>query len=111
MIGVLELGRATKGWVPPGQKAGQRLFQLNEDYVPGDLDYDPLGIKPEGKDFDIMQTRELNNGRLAMFAILGEIAQEFVTGKELYNLKVDALLNPACDDSTGVICDILEKSG
>jgi hypothetical protein len=27
------------------------------------------------------QTRELNNGRLAMFAIMGEITHSFITGK------------------------------
>ncbi len=36
-------------------------------------DHDPSWI-----DF---QTRELNNGRLAMFAILGEITHSYITGK------------------------------
>jgi len=31
-----------------------------------------------------MQTKELNNGRLAMLAAAGMIAQEFVTGQKLF---------------------------
>lgn len=108
-IGFVEYGRAQKGWVDP--TAGEGLFKLKDDYVPGDIGWDPLGLKPTDKaEFDVMQTRELNNGRLAMFAILGEIVQELVTGKELFNLEDDKLLNEA-NCPPGVICDILEGSG
>jgi len=58
--------------------------QLEAGYVPGDLEWDPLGIKPkDAKGFKEMQTRELNNGRLAMFASLGMIAQELLTDKTI----------------------------
>jgi len=108
VIAALELSRASKGWVPPN--AGKGLFQLKDEYVPGDIGWDPLGLKPTDKaEFDIMQTKELNHGRLAMFAILGEIAQEEITGKELFNLQDDGILNDAnCVES---FCDILEASG
>jgi len=54
------------------------------DYVPGDLGWDPLGFKPkDAKGLKEMQTKELNNGRLAMFASLGMLAQEAVTGHKL----------------------------
>merc|ERR1739848_340357 len=47
--------------------------------LPGDLGYDPLGLKPQDPEgLKEMQTKELNNGRLAMFATLGMIAQELV---------------------------------
>lgn len=40
---------------------------MKEDYTPGDLGFDPLGIKPSGlNDLMKMQTKELNNGRLAV---------------------------------------------
>jgi len=61
------------------------LWKIKEDHVPGDLGFDPLGLKPEDpKEFKDMQTKELNNGRLAMFAIAGMVAQELVTGEKLF---------------------------
>merc|ERR1712032_1113119 len=109
IIAAIELNRASTGWVDPA--AGKGIFVLNDDYIPGDLGWDPLGIKPTNKaEFEVMQTRELNNGRLAMFAIAGEIAQELATGKELFNLEDDKVLIDA-NCPAGTICDILEKSG
>jgi hypothetical protein len=41
-----------------------------------------LGWKPkDAAAFATMQTKELNNGRLAMLAVAGIIAQELVNGK------------------------------
>ncbi|CAM9422516.1 unnamed protein product [Scytosiphon promiscuus] len=52
---------------------------LKEDYSPGDLGFDPLGIKPKTEaDLETMQTKELNNGRLAMIGIAGMLVQELV---------------------------------
>jgi len=82
VIGSLELNRALKGWKPPGENA---VFQeLNEDYIPGDIGFDPLGFRPEDPDeFFTLQTKELQNGRLAMLGAAGFIAQELVNGKEI----------------------------
>jgi len=108
-IGFVEYGRAQKGWVNPTE--GKGLFLLKDDYVPGDLGYDPLGLKPtDPTEFAALQTRELNNGRLAMFGIMGSIVQELVTGQELFNLEDDGLLIDA-NCTEGVVCDILESSG
>merc|ERR1719335_199119 len=53
--------------------------------VPGDFDFDPLGLKPQDpKEFKEMQTKEINNGRLAMIAAAGMIAQELVSGTKLF---------------------------
>ena len=55
---------------------------LNEDYYPGDVGFDPLGLKPTDPEaFAEMQTKELQNGRLAMLAAAGFLAQELVNGK------------------------------
>ena len=56
----------------------------------GDIGFDPLGLKPEDpEELKTMQTKELQNGRVAMIAIAGFVAQELVNGKEiLQNLGV-----------------------
>jgi len=53
--------------------------------LPGDIGWDPLNLKPSdpAKLVEI-QNKELNNGRLAMFAALGIVAQEMVTGKKIF---------------------------
>lgn len=54
--------------------------------VPGNLGYDPLGMREKPKDpkaFKEMQDKELNNGRLAMLAAAGIIAQEMVSGGKI----------------------------
>jgi len=61
------------------------LWSIRSDHVPGDLGYDPLGLKPsDPAELKIMQTKELNNGRLAMIATAGMIAQELATGKGVF---------------------------
>jgi len=76
-IGVAELGRALVGWVPPNKATGDQ--RLNEDYYPGDIGFDPLGLKPDdAEEFATLHTKELQNGRLAMLAIAGFVAQELV---------------------------------
>jgi hypothetical protein len=84
LIGSLELNRAIKGWSSPGDVLGSGRT-LKEDYYPGDIDFDPLNLKPEDpEEFAIMQTKELQNGRLAMIGIAGMVAQELVNGKEIF---------------------------
>jgi hypothetical protein len=62
-----------------------KLWILNDDAVPGDFGFDPLGLKPTDPEaFKEMQTKELNNGRLAMFAAAGMIGQELATGQKLF---------------------------
>jgi len=44
-----------------------------------------LGLKPEDPAaYAEMQTKELQNGRLAMLGAAGMIAQELVNGKEIF---------------------------
>jgi len=52
--------------------------------LPGDYGWDPLGLKPtDPKALKELQNKELNNGRLAMFASAGIIAQEMIEGKKI----------------------------
>jgi len=77
-----EQKRAEIGWVEPEKVKFDQPGKLRENYIPGNLGFDPLGLKPEDpEDFFIMQTKELQNGRLAMLAAAGFLAQELVDGK------------------------------
>ena len=60
-------------------------WTMRLDHQAGDLGFDPMGLKPtDAKEFAEMQTKELNNGRLAMIAIAGMVVQEGVTGAKLF---------------------------
>merc|ERR1712085_150962 len=82
-IGAAEASRALKGWVKPGD-AGGFPGKLNDEYYPGDIGFDPLGLKPTTfEEFSEMSTKELQHGRLAMLASMGFIAQELVNEKPI----------------------------
>lgn len=100
-IGYNEIRRAQIGWVEPdlGQWS-KTLFTLRDNYYPGDTGFDPLGLKPsDPKAFADMQTRELQNGRLAMIGAAGMCAQEIFNHKTIvetidYYNKVYHGINP-----------------
>jgi len=74
-IGIAESYRVSIGWATP---TGAGFNALKDDYTPGDLRFDPLGLLPTDEDeVFALKTKELNNGRLAMIAIAGFVAQEF----------------------------------
>merc|ERR1711966_382591 len=67
------------GWICPADAKYDQPGMLKDDYYPGDIGFDPLGLKPtDPEEFNIMQTKELQNGRLAMLAAAGFLAQEAV---------------------------------
>merc|ERR1719472_573055 len=79
-IGVAETVRIQKGWANP-YEGMDNVQRLKEGYTPGDLGFDPLGLKPtDPAEFKTMQEKELSHGRLAMLAAAGFMAQEAVTG-------------------------------
>lgn len=76
-IGALETFRAAKGFVEPG--ADTDFQTIRDTYYPGDLGFDPLGLKPKtAEEFATRQAQEISNGRLAMFGVAGMCAQEYV---------------------------------
>ena len=99
VIASAEYYRATRGWVEPQLKI-ESLFTLREMYYPGDLGFDPLGLKPtDAAGFAKMQTKELQNGRLAMLGVAGMCAQELVNHKTIletidFYQKVYSGINP-----------------
>ena len=57
-----EIQRARVGWMPPSEG----MQQLRPEYVPGDLGFDPLGMRPSSDaDLLAMKNKELNNGACA----------------------------------------------
>jgi len=61
------------------------FYTMRTNRVPGDFNFDPLGLKPkDAAGFKELQTKEINNGRLAMLAAMGILAQELVTGKKIF---------------------------
>ena len=97
IIGAAEIKRALYGWVAP-KKTWQALdgnlpddspwSRLNDDYYPGDFGFDPAGLKPtDAKEFEDIATKELQNGRVAMIAVAGFVAQELVNGASILPLQ------------------------
>merc|ERR1719201_85619 len=76
-----EIYRARTGWMEPEVE----MRTLRESYMPGDLGFDPLNMLPKDEEAaKTMQTKELNNGRLAMLAVAGMTVQELITDKTLF---------------------------
>ena len=76
VIALIEIANIKKGWEMKSITDG--IADLKEDYVPGDLGFDPLGLVKVPGDFEMMRTKELNNGRLAMIACLVYVVQHYI---------------------------------
>lgn len=65
---------------------GNEPWTIDEKHNPGDFGFDPLNIGPSDKTaYEIMQEKELNNGRTAMLGIVGMVAQELVVGSKIFS--------------------------
>lgn len=57
------------------------LSFTTQNYENGNYNFDPLRFRPDEPDeYRDMMNKELNNGRLAMVAMIGMIVQEYFTG-------------------------------
>lgn len=110
-IGYLEINRAKIGWVEPNLSSWTTtLWTLRDNYYPGDVGFDPLNLKPtDPTAYRNMQTRELQNGRLAMIAVAGMCSQELVNHRtilgtiDFYNMVYNGI-NPYESCGDGLIC-------
>lgn len=78
-MGVIEF------WTNKGNVTMENMFN-DPKRVPGDLGFDPMGLAvgKSQEEKDLMQYKELKNGRLAMLAIGGMIHHNWVTGDALF---------------------------
>ena len=74
-----EFNTMLKGWENPYHKP----FSLLPSYQPGDFGFN-LSSDIDSDEYGILMDKELNNGRLAMIAAAGMMAQELVTGNTLF---------------------------
>merc|ERR1712157_283439 len=64
------------------QRVRKAMAMNDESYIPGDLNFDPLGFYPKDKEKQKeMQLKEIKHGRLAMMAVVGFAVQEFISKK------------------------------
>ena len=67
-------------------QVGAPTMLKDDNYLPGDLGFDPLGLyRGSDEDKRTMQLKELNNGRLAMIAITGYAFNEAATKIPVFN--------------------------
>lgn len=77
-VSLYELNRMYNGWVNPFA-TNSTTFQLKEKYQPGNFgNYNMDEISMD------LLNKELSNGRLAMIAFIGILAQELVTGHHVF---------------------------
>merc|ERR1712087_997770 len=82
LIGITgcEIQRIAVGFSPLDPETSKAPSALKPDYIPGDLGFDPLSLKPEDPtELRAMQEKELAHARLGMIAAAGFLAQEAVT--------------------------------
>eukprot|EP00540_Astrosyne_radiata_P014524 CAMPEP_0116826274 /NCGR_PEP_ID=MMETSP0418-20121206/2441_1 /TAXON_ID=1158023 /ORGANISM="Astrosyne radiata, Strain 13vi08-1A" /LENGTH=203 /DNA_ID=CAMNT_0004454897 /DNA_START=167 /DNA_END=778 /DNA_ORIENTATION=- len=85
MLQIVFWGGVLEFWTNKGKVTMLDMFE-DKDRVPGDFGFDPLGLAvgKSQEEKDLMQYKEIKNGRLAMLAIGGMIHHNWITGEPLF---------------------------
>lgn len=85
-IGAFEASTSVPAFISPVQGDPGTNWKIRDEHISGDagLFGGTKMAKNDPAKFKIMQTKEINNGRLAMIGIAGMVAQELVTGSKIF---------------------------
>jgi len=82
---VLAIGTAETSPHPHSRSHLAAMHTLGAHRVPGDFEWDPLGLYPSDPEEQIeMKTKESSNAHLAMIGIAGMVFHELVLGGKLF---------------------------
>lgn len=87
LVALVEGQTIIDAWQPIEETMKEPLgvAKLRKSHVPGNLGFDPLKLMPKTtKDAKAMQTKEINNGRLAMIGVVGLVVQELITNEAIF---------------------------
>eukprot|EP01039_Chlorochromonas_danica_P009143 gene9143-biopygen3560 len=87
LVGATEGRTIAIGWDRPEEtfKSVTGVAGLRASYEAGNIGFDPLRLRPANpKAYSDFKTKELNNGRLAMLAVAGMVAQELVSNQAIF---------------------------
>ena len=81
IFGMSEFGQLFKAYEFP--ESTNTWFKIKDSHTPGEYAFDPLNISSNTESLTKNKNQELFNGRIAMLACAGFLAQELLTDKTI----------------------------